>query len=214
MDQPPPGGAVREQVAPSACSFWRHAEQETFFAPREAHLGCAVGAVVLGIPLDDDAQARLGSTLATMTGSGYLHPGEAAALPTRSGCSGGVLYGPLAAHPVEPDLVVLWVSPRAAMLLGEAAGAVQWDHGGGLSFTGRPGCAALPLAEGSGAVAASLGCAGLRRFTGVEDEYLLAVLPGGQLDRYLATLRATVAANQVMDSVYAAAVPAAATPPI
>lgn len=205
LADPPAGVAVREEVAPSACAFWRLAEQAPFFAPAHTHLGCAVGAMVLGLPLDEDAQARLGTTVAAMTGSGYLDGAEPAAIPTRSAPAQGVLYGPLADFPGTPDLVLSWISPRAGMLLAEAAEAASWTGSRGLTLTGRPGCAALPLAEQSRSVAASLGCAGLRRFTGIDDGLMLAVLPGAHLDDYLTALAGAAAVNTVMDDFYACA---------
>lgn len=201
---PPAQVPVRTDVAPSACTLWRMAEREPFFVPAAGHLGCPVGAAVLGVPLDADARARLAATVVQMTGSGYLSEAEAAALPTRHQATAGVCYGPLADLPVPPDLVVVWVTPRAAMLLGEATGGASWTGAGGLTVTGRPGCAALPRAEDSRSVTASWGCTGMRRFTAIPDDLLLAVLPGPPLDRLVDALAATVAANTDMAAFYAA----------
>lgn len=203
LAQPPAGVPVRTTVAPSACSLWRDGEQETFYVTDAGHLGCAVGAVVLGIPLDDHARRRLGQTVAQMVGSAYLDADEPAALPTRAGGEGGALYGPLASLPVAPDLVLTWLSPRGAMLLAEAAEAMRWTGRAGLTLTGRPACAALPLAERSGSVAASLGCTGMRHFTGITDDLLLAVLPGPQLGACVAALFATAESNEEMAAFYA-----------
>ena len=203
LAQPPAGVPVRTTVAPSACTLWRDGERETFYVTDAGHLGCAVGAVVLGMPLDDDARQRLGQTVAQMAGSGYLDADEPAHLPTRTGGEGGVLYGPLATLPVAPDLVLTWLTPRGAMLLAEAAEAVRWTGRAGLTLTGRPACAALPLAESSGSVAASLGCTGMRHFTGITDDLLLAVLPGPQLGACVAALSATAESNEQMAAFYA-----------
>lgn len=123
-----------------------------------------------------------------------------------------MLYGLLADLPVPPDLVVVWVTPRAAMLIGEASRAASWTGAGGLTVTGRPGCAALPRAEDSRSVVASWGCTGMRRFTAIPDDLLLAVLPGPQLDRLVDALAATVAANTDMAACYAAGPDMSAAP--
>lgn len=205
LAQPPAGVPVRTTVAPSACAVWRQGEHQTFYLTDAGHLGCAVGAHVLGIPLDDDARQRLGQTVEQMTGSGYLGADEPAALPTRTGGEGGVLYGPLASLPASPDLVLVWLDPRGAMLLSEAGRASSWTGSAGLTLTGRPACAALPLAEQSGSVAASLGCTGMRHFTGITDDLLLAVLPGPQLASCITALTAMADSNEQMASFYAAA---------
>ena len=63
LDRPPVGlafvGAVPETIppllhsAPSACSLWRSAEQQTFYAAANAHLNCPVGAMVMGFKLPE-----------------------------------------------------------------------------------------------------------------------------------------------------------------
>jgi uncharacterized protein (DUF169 family) len=48
VQAPPPGVPTTEAVVPSACTFWRRAEQGVFYAPASAHLNCAIGAMVMG----------------------------------------------------------------------------------------------------------------------------------------------------------------------
>lgn len=202
LAEPPAGVPVRTDPMPSACAMWRPAEREVCYRPALTHRGCAVGAVVLGVPLDEEASSTLAATVAAMTACGYLDAAEPAALPTGAARTDGVLYGPLADLPVRPDLALLWLSPRGAMLLAEAGDRMSWTGSRGLTLTGRPGCAALPLAEQAGSLTASLGCTGMRRFTGIDDDLLLAVLPGPGLEPLLEALVVTVAANTDMAAFY------------
>ena len=164
-------------IVPSGCTFWRRAERSVFFATAEQHMNCPIGAVTSGFRLTESAKEDLASLSKQMLACDYLAPEEPEQLPKVPGQPTGVLYGPLAEFPRTPDLILLWVNARAAMLLMECLGNVRWDReaGAGLLF-GRPSCAALPMAlEGARSVF-SVGCAGMRTFTGVADNHLLAVL--------------------------------------
>jgi uncharacterized protein (DUF169 family) len=43
---------------PSSCSYWREAENRTFYASLDRHLHCAIGAMVMGFPLPDEISAQ------------------------------------------------------------------------------------------------------------------------------------------------------------
>jgi uncharacterized protein (DUF169 family) len=144
-DQAPDGVANAERPVPSGCAFWRAGEMDVFYATAHQHFNCPVGAMVMGFELPSHIQNELGITVETMCEVGYFDPAEAASLPlVRSGRKGAV-YGPLADISVDPDVVLMWLTPAQAMLFSEAAGTVAWT-GGQLRVSGRPACAALPLA--------------------------------------------------------------------
>ena len=48
VDQPPEGVAQASKPVPSACTFWRQAEQGTFYAAAAQHFNCPVGSMVMG----------------------------------------------------------------------------------------------------------------------------------------------------------------------
>ena len=66
-----PAGVARfEGVAPSSCSFWRHAEQGLFVARDADHMNCPIGAMTMGFELTAEAKAKkLGMPLGTISGS-------------------------------------------------------------------------------------------------------------------------------------------------
>lgn len=203
LEAPPAGLSRREEAALAACEIWRLAETATFYVPAAPHRGCAVGARTLGFA-GEETQSALEEAIGAMCTAGYFDPAEVAVLPMMSRQADGVLYGPLAHFPADPDLVVMWVTARGAMLMSEAIGAARWDGPAGLSLTGRPGCAALPVADSTRGPVVSLGCAGMRLRTGVSDDLMLAVLPGAALAPFLTTLEATTRANRAMNDYYLA----------
>lgn len=211
LDRPPVALAFvperPEQVAqtthlsPSTCGFWPLAETGLFYASAEQHHQCQIGAMVMGFDLPDRVMQEIGGLVEAMCGCGYLSPQEGDRIPAVPGAKSGVLYGPLAEFPQRPDAVLTWLTPAQAMIYQEAAGSASWASGP-VRTTGRPACAAIPAAVNDGRALLSLGCKGMRTFTGVGDDRMLAVIPGEHLDSFVASLRVVAAANAEMASYY------------
>lgn len=202
VDQPPHGIPESTRPVPSACTFWRQAEQGTFYAPAAAHYNCPVGSMVMGFELPASVNEQLGGLVQSMCDAQYLSMDEAAKIPSVDKASTGIVYGPLQEFPLPADLILMWVSVGQAMIYSEAAGRAAWTNKP-MDVTGRPGCAALPLALRSGQPGMSLGCAGMRTFTEIGDELTLAALPSSALDSFVDSLTGTVASNTAMRSFYA-----------
>src|ERR1700704_1836343 len=139
--------ATLGREVPSACALWRVAEHKVFYAPAATHYNCPIGAMVMGFGLPDPIKARLMDLMSTMVGNHYIGASELEKIPVMSQQPAGITYGPLSVFPIQPDLVLLWVTPRQAMLLNEASGTAQWTAATlGLATFGRPACSALPQA--------------------------------------------------------------------
>ena len=189
------------QLSPASCAFWRHAESGVFYASAAQHFHCQIGAMVMGFDLPPQVVREVGALVEGMSGCGYLSQEESGSIPSVGGGAVGVLYGPLADFPRTPDAVLFWLTPTQAMVYNEAAGAAQWastPHRVG----GRPGCAALPMAIQAERPSLSFGCTGMRTFTEVADDRMLAVVPGTRLDGFLHDLRVIVTANEAMEAYY------------
>lgn len=197
----PQGIPAAPNPRPSACSFWRDAEQGVFYASAAAHFNCPIGAMVMGFPLPEETTAQLGGLMGMMCECAYLDPEEADKVPSMGKASAGIVYGPLAEHPMTPDLVLLWLSPKQAMLYNEAAGSANWAAPPA-AITGRPACAALPLAAASGTPTMSFGCIGMRTFTGVADDRMLAVVPQDHLAAFTDAVERAHTANDTMSAFY------------
>src|SRR5262245_20562191 len=122
LETPPPGVPANPAPVPSACTFWRRAEAGVFFAPAEAHYECPVGTMTMGFQLPADQMPRAEALVSAMVGLEYLGAEEAERMPSVAKSHTGVLYGPLAGFPVDPDVVLLLLTPRPAMPVAESAG--------------------------------------------------------------------------------------------
>jgi uncharacterized protein (DUF169 family) len=118
----------------------------------------------------------------------------------------GILYGPLPEFPIDPDLVLMWLSPRQAMIFSEAAGYADWVTAVDARTLGRPGCAALPIALGGSKPVLTFGCAGMRTFTRISEDRLLAVVPGEKASEVVASLESAAESNRKMQLLYDAQV--------
>lgn len=199
----PAGVAEFDGAAPSACSFWRYAESGVFYATAEQHAHCLLGAMTMGFPLTEAQQREIGGLVEQMCRCGYITGDEPAHLPAVRLEKNGIVYGPLADFPIAADVILLWLTPRQAMIFQEASEAARWSSAGPSGrILGRPGCAALPVSLDSSNPMLSFGCTGMRTFTEISDELVLGAIPGGELTRFADGLAATVQANQVMQRYY------------
>jgi uncharacterized protein (DUF169 family) len=200
-DGPPAGVPTLSDAVPSACSMWRRAAAGVFYAPAESHHNCPIGTMTMGFdtePVAADLQAVVG----LMSAEGYLAEGEPARIPVIDKSANGIVYGPLGDFPIEPDLALLWLSPAQAMLVAEAVGYVQWTSPTPAQVYGRPACTALPVAMNGGHPAISFGCTGMRTFTAISGDRLLAALPGADLEHFADALVAAAATNERIQAVY------------
>lgn len=198
----PSGVPLFEGLAPSSCSFWRHAERGLFVARDTDHMNCPIGAMTMGFELTAEAKAKLEGGLTLMTEVGYIDPQEAEHLPSLGPGDGLVLYGPLAEFPIAPELALLWVTPAQAMLLREATGDVAWKADVSSNLFGRPSCAALAVAAREDNVSLSFGCNGMRTFTGVDPSLMLAAISGKVLNTLGAALERANKAQCAMQAFY------------
>ena len=204
VDGAPAGVPQVTQAVPAACSFWRTAETSVFYATAAQHFNCPIGAMTMGFELPEEVQLQVMGAVTMMCEAGYLSPDEPATMPTTGRKAAGIVYGPLADLPVEPDLLLLWLTPRQAMVYSEAIGTSRWTTAEPATVWGRPACAALPSAMTTGRSALSFGCTGMRTFTGVREDRLLAALPGPQAGALADALAAVNRANTTMLTYYEA----------
>jgi uncharacterized protein (DUF169 family) len=201
VDEAPAGMPGPASESPSACGFWRQAETRAFYASAEQHGNCPVGMMVMGFELPATTKAELGGLVEDMCANRYLsadEPGQIAAMPRPSA---GIVYAPLAQSEGTPDVALLWVDARQAMLCNEAMGTANWGTGSPV-VTGRPGCGALPLSVRSDAPVMSLGCAGMRTFTEIADSHFMIAVPGTELTRFTEAAEQVGHANEHMLGFY------------
>jgi uncharacterized protein (DUF169 family) len=202
MDEPPPEVPTFDSVVPSACAFWVRAEKGLFYAKAESHENCPVGVLTMGFPFTPKVMSTLDEFVQKMCQASYIGAREPEHIPRLSSARKGILYGPLAHFPVSPDLTLIWVNGRQAMILEEALGTVCWDVIKKGELFGRPACAALAVAANEAKSTVSLGCSGMRTFTGVSDDKILVSIPVSVLESLSAGLVNTVQSNSSMLDFY------------
>jgi uncharacterized protein (DUF169 family) len=202
VDQPPAGIDTTLTDSPSSCAFWRRAEQGVFYAPAEAHFNCPVGAMVMGFELPQSVANELQQLVTSMCDCGYISSEEPAHIPAVRSKPKGIVYGPLSGFPLPADVVVCWLSPSQAMIWNEASGEARWSRDIAAPVSGRPACAALPASINQNRPVLSFGCMGMRTFTEVAGDRMLATIPGALLAEFASKLQAMRSTNDAMQSFY------------
>ena len=192
-DVPPPDVAKFTGTEPSGCSFWRLAGRgRVFYTIPSDHYNCPIGSYTHNIPLSADRAHELDDILGFMTGIGYVRMEEVPGIPRLARTPEVVVYAPLGATPVDPDVVLFWGPPGRLMLLQEAA--IRAGVSGQLSTLPRPTCMALPAALSLGMVG-STACIGNRVYTDIEDSDLYVAIRGMDLPRIVAEAPTIATAN-------------------
>lgn len=204
IQQPPIGLAFVEKVpegiehkanrVPSACTFWRLAEQEVFYATAEDHQECPIGMMTMGFTMPESAQQRAQALVQTMANVQYFSPAEVGALPIVKKPHESIVYGRLDQFPIEADVVLCILNTHQAMLVAEAMGQVNWLQGGQAAF-GRPTCGVIPRTLLTGETSMSFGCVGARTYLGLTPAELVLTVPGQNFAELVERLQTIVAAN-------------------
>ena len=183
---------------PSACTFWRLAEQGVFYATAEDHQECPIGMMTMGFTMPETSLQRAQALVQTMADVQYFSPAEVAALPLVNKPHRNVIYGRLDQFPMEADVVLCILDTQQAMLVAEAMGNMNWLHPGGQSAFGRPTCAVIPRTMQTGATSLSFGCVGARTYIGLTLSKVVLTIPGGEFVTLVERLETTTAANAAL----------------
>ncbi len=197
VEQPPEQVARTNRRVPSACSFWRLAEQGVFYATAEDHQECPIGMMTMGFTMPESAQQRAEALVQTMADVQYFSPEEVSALPVVDKPHQAIVYGRLDQFPVEADVVLCILDTQQAMLIAEAGGSMSWLQQGQSAF-GRPTCAVIPRALRTGQSSMSFGCVGARTYTGLTSGELVLTLPATEFAGLVQRLEVTVSANTAL----------------
>ncbi len=182
---------------PSACTFWRLAEQGVFYADAQDHQECPIGMMTMGFPLPEAAQQRAQALVGTMADVQYFSPAEVSALPVVDKPHQHIIYGRLDQMPVEADIILCILNTQQAMLVAEALGGVNWLQAGQSAF-GRPTCAVIPRTLKTGDTSMSFGCVGARTYVGLTPGEIVLTVPAGQFVTLVERLQTIVAANDAL----------------
>jgi uncharacterized protein (DUF169 family) len=182
---------------PSACTFWRLAEQGIFYAQADDHQECPIGMLTMGFSMSASAQERAQALVETMANVQYFSPAEVSALPIVKKPHQAIIYGRLDQMPVEADVVLAILDTRQAMLVAEALGQVNWLQAGQSAF-GRPTCGVIPRSMQTGETSLSFGCVGARTYVGLTPAEVVLTIPGQSFTQLVERLQTIVAANDAL----------------
>lgn len=198
IEDVPEGIAHSNVGVPSACTFWRLAEEGVFYATADDHKQCPIGMMTMGFTMPESDQQRAQELVGTMASIQYFSPAEVSALPTVKKPHQSIVYGRLDQFPVEADVVLCIINTQQAMLIAEAMGNMDWLQGGGQSAFGRPTCAIIPRTLHTGKLSMSFGCVGARTYTGLAPSELVLTLRGSDLAGLVERLDVIVSANNAL----------------
>jgi len=182
---PAPMDDGRTGRVPAGCVFWNHALDRTFSTVAADHANCSVGSVTHGFRTLDEVAGN--SDVATLLDAGWVTMDVVPQIPTVHPRPGSVTYGPLAATPVDPDVVLLRVNGKQLMVLTDALP--------GLRIESKPQCHVVAVAKEAGEVAASVGCALSRVRTGMAATDMTCAIPGKRFAEVVDAVVATAAAD-------------------
>jgi uncharacterized protein (DUF169 family) len=182
---------------PSACTFWRLAEQGVFYANAEDHQECPIGMMTMGFQMPESAQQRAQSLVQTMADVKYFSPAEVSALPVVEKPHESIIYGRLDQMPVEADVILCILDTQQAMLVAEASGGVNWLQSGQSAF-GRPTCGVISRTMKTEAPSMSFGCVGARTYVELAPAEVVFTLPAEKFAALVEQLQTITTANAAL----------------
>jgi uncharacterized protein (DUF169 family) len=182
---PPPLPDGRTGRVPAGCVFWMEATSKTFSTVAEDHGNCSVGSLTHGFKTLQEVAGN--GDVAALLEAGWVTMDVVPSIPVVTERPGSVTYGPLAATPVDPDVVLLRVNGRQLMVLSDALP--------GLRIEGKPQCHIVAIAKELGEPAASVGCALSRVRTGMPATEMTCAIPARALEQLLGTIRRNAEAD-------------------
>jgi uncharacterized protein (DUF169 family) len=191
---PEPAEDGRTGAVPASCVFWMLGTERVFSTREEDHGNCSVGSYTHGFKRLDEVAAN--GDVAALVGSGWIGEADFPSVPAVKDKPGSIVYGPLDALPVAPDVVFLRLNAKQAMVLDDALGGVR--------FEGKPQCHVLAIAKDGGETAISVGCMLSRVRTGMSNTEMSCAIPAAKLAETVEALRRNARTERIVAG-YAAA---------
>ncbi len=170
---------------PAGCVFWMKSTDRTFATAPEDHGNCSVGSITHGLKTLGEVAGN--SDVAALLSTGWVAENDVPGIPVVTKRPASIIYGPLADTPVDPDVVLLRLTPKAMMVLSDALP--------NLRIEGKPQCHIVAIAKEHGQAAASVGCMLSRVRTGMSNNEMTAALPAAQLGEIIERLRNAAAVD-------------------
>jgi len=193
-----PEGMTGDQVptVPAGCVFWQEAAQGPIVTTPKDHELCSVGMYTHNMATTVSQDAERNDTLSLFAKLGYLRPEDIPTIPVLEIRPEHIIYSPLSQTPIKPNVVLLFARASQALILSEAAQAID---PGAPPAMGRPTCAIIAQVANSGKAAVSLGCCGARAYLdNFSPDIMLFGIPGIRLTEYVRQVEILSHANSVL----------------
>jgi uncharacterized protein (DUF169 family) len=188
----PDGVKLFSGSVPAGCRFWQEASKQVFATTAIHHDLCSIGTYTHNLGTSPD----LGDALKVFADLGYVREQDLPLIPVLNRKAEYVIYGPLDAVPLSPDVVLLFVRADQTLILSEASQQLEM---GLPPAMGRPACAVIPQAFNSGRTALSLGCCGARAYLDIlTPDVALYAIPGAMLEAFTERVEELAKANQIL----------------
>jgi uncharacterized protein (DUF169 family) len=195
-DEVPAGVRLFDGAAPAGCQFWQHAAKRVFATVSNHHDLCAIGVYTHNLETTPAQQRDLGDALKVFADLGYVREQDLPLIPVLIRKAKVIVYGPLGAVPLPPDVVLLFVKADQTLILSEAS---QQLENGMPPAMGRPACGVVAQAFNTGRTAVSLGCCGARAYLDIlTPDIALYAVPGSKLEAFTERVSALAKANTIL----------------
>jgi uncharacterized protein (DUF169 family) len=195
-DNVPAGVPAWSGHSPAGCRFWQEAASRVFATSSADHGLCSIGQYTHNLEMSPASGVDLQDALKVLADLSYVREQDLQMIPVLASKPKHVVYGPLAAIPLDPDVVLLFVRADQTLILSEAS---QQLENGLPPAMGRPACAVIPQARNTGRSALSLGCCGARAYLDVlSPDVALYAIPGATLGAFTERIAALSNANAVL----------------
>jgi len=201
-DSVPEGAPAYRGSVPAGCRFWQEAATRVFATVASDHELCAIGVYTHNLEGAGGYESSLRDSLRVLGDLDYVRPQDLGFIPVLKRTAKVVVYGPLGATPLAPDVALLLVKPSQALILSEAS---QQLENGLPPAMGRPACAVVPQAVNTGRSALSLGCCGARAYLdALTPDVAVYAIPGWRIEGFAERVAVLAKANAALTSFHAA----------
>lgn len=195
-EERPSGIDAFRYLVPAGCRFWEEAATKAFATEAPHHGLCAIGVYTHNLQESAAQQADLTDTLSAFKQLRYVRDEDLPLIPVLHFRPRYVIYSPLAETPLNPDVVLLFVTANQTLILCEATQQVENQNPPAM---GRPACATVPQVVNTGRAALSMGCCGARAYINILTENVAVfAIPGQKLMAYMQTIETLANANTVL----------------
>lgn len=186
MSEPTADG--RAGRVPAGCVFWVKAQERTFTTAAEDHGNCSVGSVTQGLKTLEEVANN--SDVACLVDAGWVSPEVFPQIPAVKSSPNYITYGPLVETTLEPDVVLLRLNAKQAMIMSDAIPEI--------AFQGKPQCHIIAMAKEQDQVAISVGCMLSRVRTGMASTEMTCVIPAKRLEEVMQKLQTACKADKAV----------------